>query len=68
MTRIICGVDVSADTHDARIGRDGVWHRFAATAEGLDALIDFCRDHQVDLVVLEASGGYERQPFARLWA
>lgn len=68
MTQTICGMDVSASTLDARIGRDGAWRRFEATAEGLDALIDFCRGHQVGLVVMEATGGYERQPFARLWA
>jgi len=68
VTQIICGVDVSASALDARIGRDGAWRRFEATAEGLDALIDFCRAHRVGLVAMEATGGYERRPFARLWA
>ncbi|MGA9866195.1 MAG: IS110 family transposase [Acetobacteraceae bacterium] len=68
MTEIICGVDVAAETLDARIGRDGAWQQFARTPEGIDALARFCEDHQVGLVVMEATGGYERQPFAQLWA
>lgn len=68
MAHIICGVDVSADTLDARIGRDGVWQRFARTSEGIAELIHFCHAHQAGLVVMEASGGYERLPFAQLWA
>ncbi len=68
MTAIICGVDVSAETLDARIGRDGAWQRFANTAEGIAALAAFCRTNDVGLVVMEATGGYERQAFAQLWA
>ena len=65
---IICGVDVSADTLDARIGRDGPWQRFARTQAGIGQLVLSCRSHQVGLVVMEATGGYERLPFAQLWA
>ena len=68
MTHIICGVDVSATTLDARIGRDGVHRRFDTSADGIDQLVAFCRTHQVSLVVMEATGGYERQPFGLLWA
>ena len=68
MTRIFCGVDVSARTLDASIGRDGAVQRFARTAEGIDHLIAFCRHHQVSLLVMEATGGYERLPAGRLWA
>ncbi len=68
MTHIICGVDVSATTLDARIGREGEHRRFTVSAEGLDQLVAFCRDHQVSLVVMEATGGYERQPADQLWA
>lgn len=68
MTRIICGVDVGARTLDARIGQDGAWKRFCADPEGLAELAQFCRSHAVDLVVMEATGGYERQAFALLWA
>jgi transposase len=61
-------VDVSAATLDARIGRDGVWQQFARTTEGIAQLTQFCKTHQVSLVVMEATGGYERLPFAQLWA
>jgi transposase len=61
-------VDVSATTLDARIGRDGEHRGFTVSAEGLDQLVAFCRTHQVGLVVLEATGGYERQPAGHLWA
>jgi transposase len=30
-------------------------------------LVAFCRQHQVELVAMEASGGYEKLPFALLW-
>lgn len=68
VTPIICGVDVSATTLDARIGRDGEHRRFAVSAGGLAGLIAFCQAHQVGLVVMEATGGYERQPAGHLWA
>ena len=68
MAHIICGVDVSAATLDARIGRDGVWQQFTRTAEGITQLARFCKTHQVSLVIMEATGGYECLPFALLWA
>ena len=68
MTNIICGVDVSSETLDARIGRNGPWQQFSRTTDGIDALAGFCQAHQVSLVVMEATGGYERQPFGQLWA
>lgn len=68
MTTLICGVDVSADTLDARIGRDGPYQRFANTADGIAALAGFCRQHGADCVVMEATGGYEKRAFMLLWA
>jgi transposase len=61
-------VDVSATTLDARIGRDGEYRRFDVSADGLADLIAFCQAHQVGLVVMEATGGYERRPAGHLWA
>lgn len=46
-------------------GPDGC---FPNTAEGIAALAAFCREHNVQLVAMEATGGYEKQPFAQLWA
>lgn len=68
MTQIICGVDVSSEALDARIGADGAVGRFANTAEGIDALATFCMANGVALVAVEATGGYEKLPFALLWA
>jgi len=65
---IICGVDISSQTLDVRIGRDGELHRFANTEAGIAELTTICRRNQVDLVVMEATGGYERLPFGLLWA
>jgi transposase len=67
VTDIFCGVDVGSETLDARVGRNGPWRQFLNTAEGIEALAAFCRVHQVNLVVMEATGGYERQPFGQLW-
>ena len=66
MTRMICGVDVSSRWLDASIGRSGTPQRFANTPAGIAQLADYCRAHQVDLVAMEATGGYERQAFALL--
>jgi transposase len=68
VTQIICGVDVSSETLDARIGRDGAEARFSATPEGIGALVAFCRQHQVGLAVMEATGGYEKPAYAWLWS
>lgn len=67
MTEIICGVDVSSEALDARIGRDGAETRIAATPEGVADLAAFCREHKVTLVVMEATGGYEKLVHALLW-
>ena len=67
MTHVVCGVDVSSETLDARVGRDGASESFARTPEGIAALIAFCRAHAVTLVAMEATGGYERLPFSLLW-
>jgi transposase len=68
VTQIICGEDVSSDTLDASIGRDGPTLQVPRTAEGIAALADFCRDHGAGFVAMEATGGYERLPFHLLWA
>jgi transposase len=65
---IVCGVDVSSETLDARVGVDGPFERFASTPDGIAALAAFCKVHGVELVAMEASGGYEKRPFALLWA
>ena len=66
MTRIICGVDVSSSTLEARIGREGATGTFPNTPAGISALGGFCHAHAVELVAMEATGGYEKQAFCQL--
>ena len=68
MTRVICGVDVSSTSLEAFVGPAGPGRCFANTAEGIVGLAAFCRENRVELVALEASGGYEKQAFALLWS
>lgn len=63
---IICGVDIAKDWLDAFAGPNH-YRRFANDPEGIAALAGFCREHTVALAAMEASGGYERLPFALLW-
>ena len=66
MTRIICGVDIASSSLAARIGQDGAAATFANTPEGIRELAAFCQTHQVALVAMEATGGYEQRAFAQL--
>ncbi len=66
MTRIICGVDVASKSLEARIGQQGAAGSFPNNPEGIAALAAFCQTHQVELVAMEATGGYEQQAFALL--
>lgn len=60
------GIDVSKSEHHVGIdGRTEV-SRFDNTADGHKALIDSLKSLAVEHVVLEASGGYERQLLAAL--
>jgi transposase len=68
VTDLICGVDVSSATLEARLGRAGLAQRFDRNPAGIAALAQFCKHHQVGLVAMEATGGYERLPFGLLWS
>jgi transposase len=63
----ICGVDVSKLTLDAAIRPGGQSQSFANDAEGIAGLASWCKEHGVELAVMEASGGYERRAFLLLW-
>lgn len=63
--RIICGVDVSKAWLDSWAA--GRYRRFANTADGVGQLLALCREHDVELVVMEASGGVEQPAFPALW-
>lgn len=64
--RIICGVDVAKAWLDAWIEPAG-HRRFGNTPAGIAALVVWCREHAVDLVAMEASGGVEQAAFLALW-
>lgn len=64
--RIFCGVDVSSAFLDVQVGRDGIRAQFPNDEEGIQALAAFCRTNAVDMVAMEASGGYEQLPFGQL--
>jgi len=68
VTPIICGVDVSSISLEAFVNPAGPGRSFANSAEGIAQLACFCQQHGVQLVALEATGGYEKQAFALLWA
>lgn len=63
----ICGVDVSKVVLDATIEPGGLFASFSYDTPGMLKLMAFCREHGVELVVMEASGGYERRAFIELW-
>lgn len=67
MTAIICGVDISKDWLDVHVRPAGRAARFGNDAAGIASLAAFCRDHGAGLVVMEASGGYERLAYTLLW-
>lgn len=67
MARIICGVDVSSERLDGRIGSDGPVVSVERTPEGIAKLGCVCAEHGVELVVMEATGGLEKLPFGLLW-
>ncbi len=59
---------MSGSKLDGRIGLAGPVLQVERTAEGVAQLLAFCREHKVELVVMEATGGYERLAFSLLWA
>jgi transposase len=65
--KIICGVDVSKAKLDACIEPGAIFASFDNDAAGIAELAAFCRQHQAGLVVMEATGGYERRAFLLLW-
>jgi transposase len=65
--KIICGVDVSKAKLDVCIEPGTICGSFWNNKAGIAALAAFCREHRTDLVVMEATGGYERRAFLLLW-
>ena len=67
MKKTICGVDVSKARLDVCVDPAGVFASFDNNTAGITMLAAFCRQHGVGMVVMEASGGYERRAFIELW-
>jgi transposase len=49
---------------EARIGPEGAFASFPNNPAGIAALAAFCQAHQVELVAMEATGGYEQRALA----
>ena len=62
----ICGVDVSQAWLDAWMELAG-HRRFANSPEGVGELAAWAREHEADLIVMEASGGIEQPAYLALW-
>jgi len=63
----VAGLDVSKDYLDCFI-RGGIFKRFSNTPKGFTLLERMLQKSEVDLVVLESTGGYELEVFKYLWA
>jgi len=59
-------VDISSSSLEARIGPNGAGASFPNSTGGISLLAAFCCTHQVELVAMEATGGYEQQALAQL--
>jgi transposase len=65
--KTICGVDVSKAKLDVCIEPERRFASFDNDTAGIAELAAFCRQNAAELVVMEASGGYERRAFVELW-
>jgi transposase len=54
--KTICGVDISKATLDACIEPGSIRGSFRNDAAGITALAAFCRQYEVGLVAMEATG------------
>jgi transposase len=59
-------VDIASSSLAARIGQEGAAATFTNTQDGIAELAAFCEGHKVELVAMEATGGYEQRAFAQL--
>jgi transposase len=60
------GIDVSKDTLDVVIRPEGTHRQLPNTDEGFDQLVAFLKPLAPTLIVLEATGGYQRRVVAAL--
>lgn len=62
----VCGVDVAKESLEVRLMAGDTDLSFSVVNDvaGFSRIIELCRKHQVQIVVMEATGGYQR-PLAR---
>lgn len=65
-TKEFIGIDVGKSYFDVAFGTDGRVERFKSDDEGIAELAKSLVERPIDRIVLEASGGYERQLLATL--
>ena len=68
MPKLFVGVDVSKHYLDLYVSEIETHKRFANSSEGLDQLVEFLEPLAPELVVCEASGGYEKPLIQELLA
>ena len=64
--KTICGVDISKARLDACVEPGTLRGSYTNDVAGIAELAAFCRQHQVELVVMESTGSYERRAFLLL--
>lgn len=58
-SKMVVGIDIAKETFDVAFGVNGAVEQFANSPEGHDGLIAKLNGTPVELIVLEATGGYE---------
>jgi len=62
------GIDVGKYQVDVALGAGGSVQQFKNDDEGIETILELLAGHRIGLVVLEASGGYQRQLLAAMLA
>src|SRR5215471_11056604 len=62
------GIDVGKYQVDVALGPDGPVQQFKNDDEGIEAILQLLSGRSIGLVVLEATGGYQRQLLASMLA
>ena len=65
-TEVFAGIDVSKDHLNLTLSQRKKSWQFANNPEGIASLTDLLEEHEAELVVLEATGGYEQLAFHQL--
>lgn len=69
MPESICvGIDVAKETLEVALGAETATQSFANDDDGHEALVAALAAHRVELIVMEATGGYEAPPACALQA